>query len=254
MRRFAFAAATGTAIVVAASGIGSAADMPVRAPVYKAPPVVAPVYNWTGFYVGGHVGYGWASDTETQLVGTLFFPAGTAGTINSNGVLGGVQAGFNYQVSNWVFGVEGDFSWTNANGSTTGVSTLFPGVTSTSTAQYDSYATVTGRVGYAWDNWLVYAKGGGAFARVEYGGSSFVPGPGTLVANPISDTLSGWTAGGGLEYGFLNNWSAKAEYNYLDFGTTQRAFTVAGIVGPATNFDTHVHMVKFGLNYRFGGR
>jgi len=252
MRGFAFAIVSGTAIVLAASGIGFAADMPVKGPVYKAPPMVAP--NWTGFYFGGHVGYGWASDTATMLVGNVAFPVGSAWPINSNGVLGGVQTGFNYQVNNWVFGVEGDFSWTSANGNATLISPLVAGVTSTATAKYESYATVTGRVGYAWDSWLVYAKSGGAFARVEYGGSSFIPRTGTVVASPSSDTLSGWTVGGGLEYGFLNNWSARAEYNYLDFGATQRAFITAGVVGPATNFDTHVHMVKFGLNYRFGMR
>jgi outer membrane immunogenic protein len=126
-------------------------------------------------------------------------------------------------------------------------------MTSTSTSKYDWYATVTGRVGYAWDNWLVYGKGGAAFARVEYGGSSFVPGPGTFVVNPTNDTLSGWTVGGGVEFGFLKSWSAKAEYNYLDFGTTQRVFvTTTGAVGPATNYETHVHAFKVGLNYRFG--
>jgi outer membrane immunogenic protein len=254
MRISAFAIVSGTALLFAATSMATAADLPAKAPVYKAPAMVAAAYDWTGFYAGGHVGYGWATDTETTQVGNVAFPAGSTWTVHSDGVLGGAQAGFNYQIKNLVLGVEGDFSWTDASGSVTLASPLIAGVTSTATARYSSYATIAGRAGYAWDSWLVYVKGGGAFARVEYGGRTFIPAQPLLVPNPISSTLSGWTVGVGLEYGFLKNWSAKAEYDYLDFGTTQRVFITAGAPGPATNIDTHVHMVKFGLNYHLNGR
>lgn len=235
------------------TGIASAADLQARMPV-KAPPPVALIYSWTGFYLGAHAGYGWGSNKTTvvEAATPLVFPIGTQSTFKSDGFLGGVQAGYNYQISNWVIGVEGDFSWTDAKGSVTSTSLLIPSITTTAGGNYSWFATLTGRVGYAHNNWLFFAKGGAAFARVELTTSS-VTGVGTFTGVPIKDTLAGYTVGAGVEYGFLTNWSVKAEYDYMDFGTTRRAFVVNGTLGPAADYDTHVHVVKVGLNYRFGG-
>lgn len=223
-----------TLAILAASGIAlsataaSAADLG-RAPVYKAPPAPAPVaYNWAGFYVGGHLGYGWGTDSADATA----LGAG-AGDVDVDGFLAGAQLGYNWQAGAFVFGLEGDWSWTNGDGDVaTGLGTF--------TAERNWYATATARVGYAWDNWLWYVKGGAAWADTDYTlVSPFIPG-GIATAG---DTRSGWTVGTGVEWALGPQWSAKLEYNYLDFGDD----TFAGV-----NYDSENHLVKVGLNYRFG--
>jgi outer membrane immunogenic protein len=220
-----------TLAILAASGIAlsataaSAADLG-RAPVYKAPPAPAPVaYNWTGLYIGGHLGYGWGTDGFSDpTVGT--------GDIDVDGFLAGAQLGYNWQVGSWVFGLEGDWSWSNGDGSVAGP------LGSTFTADRNWYATATARVGYAWENWLWYVKGGAAWADTDY--SLVIPG---VIAASGGDTRSGWTVGAGVEWALAGNWSAKVEYNYLDFSDE----SIAG-----ASFDSQNHLVKVGLNYRFG--
>lgn len=220
-------------------GAAMAAD--ISRPVYKAPPAGAlPVaYDWTGFYVGGHVGYGWADKTWQDGFGF--------GTLShdADGFLGGGQAGFNFQTGMFVFGVEGDFSWSGiSGGSNTGVIIGAP-VGATFNTDVDWTATLTGRVGLAFDRWLVYGKGGVAWARDKYD-TNFYTFPGTV---ELSDTRVGWTAGAGVEYAFAPQWSAKLEYNYMDFGSQNVSFTP----GTSTDIDQQIHAVKFGINYKFGG-
>jgi outer membrane immunogenic protein len=192
-------------------------------PVYKAPPPqVVAAYNWSGFYLGGHLGYGWSSEEATA--------AGVVGSTDPDGFIGGVQAGYNWQADRWVFGIEGDWSWSGADGNA-----VLGGLTS----DHSWYATLTGRVGYAWDNWLWYVKGGAAWADTEYSAFGF---------GTASDTRVGWTLGTGVEWALAPQWSAKLEYNYLDFSND--TFTFAGT---PVDVDTQVHLVKLGLNYRFGG-
>jgi outer membrane immunogenic protein len=220
------------------SGGAIAADM--GRPVYKAPPAGAlPVaYDWTGFYIGGHVGYGWADKDWRDAFGL-------ATTHTADGFLGGGQVGFNYQINQFVLGVEGDISWANLNGNSTAVFGLAAPVTQSFNSEVDWTSTLTGRLGIAIDRWLVYGKGGVAWAGDRYATNRY-----TFPASvEISDTRWGWTAGAGVEYAFAPNWSAKLEYNYMDFGTKAYSFAP----GTSTDIDQQIHAVKFGINYKFGG-
>ena len=219
MRRFTLALAAATfALGVSAA---SAADMGQR-PVYKAQPApIMAAYNWSGFYVGGHLGYAWASEEVVSGI------TGLTGTTDPDGFLGGAQIGFNWQTGAFVFGVEADWSWTNADGSTA--------IPFAATSEHNWYGTATARVGYAVDNWLWYVKGGAAWIDSDY----------TIAGVTTGDTRTGWTVGTGLEWALGPNWSAKIEYNYMDFGSERVSAPLL------VDADTQVHLVKLGLNYRF---
>jgi len=218
MRRFTLALAAVVALGVTAA---SAADLGQR-PVYKAQPAPIAIYNWSGFYVGGHLGGAWGREDIRDNI------TGLTGKTDPSGFLGGAQVGYNWQVGQWVFGIEGDWSWTNADGDA-----AIPGAIVKS--EYNWFSTLTGRVGYAVDNWLWYVKGGAAWADVDY----------SIGGVKVGENRNGWTIGGGLEYGLTPNWSAKLEYNYLDFGKD----SIAAPIG--VQADTQVHLFKAGLNYRF---
>lgn len=238
--------ATATA---ALSTTALAADMRARMPL-KAPPAAVAVYNWTGFYVGGHVGSAFSrAPAVTTVTATGAFSS--AGNSNDSTFLGGGQIGYNWQFSpNWVLGIEADISATDINNGYTGIA----GATTAGYRQdIDLFGTVRGRLGYAWNNVLLYATGGYAWAdtdfrRTQIAGITVAAIPGTV--ETIGRTLSGYTVGGGLEYGFSPNWSAKLEYNYIDLGNRSAAFPISA---RTTAFDTEIHAVKFGINYRFGG-
>ncbi|MBV8838733.1 MAG: porin family protein [Alphaproteobacteria bacterium] len=204
-------------------------------PVYKAPPagVLPAAYDWTGFYVGGHIGYGWAKNTYTDPFVLL-----NLSDTSANGILGGGQVGFNYQVNQFVFGVEGDMSATGIKGGPTFGATNF-------NTQTNWTATLAGRAGVAFDRWLVYAKGGAAWRNNDYT-TNFYAFPGTTSVN---DTKLGWVVGAGVEWAFAPQWSAKLEYNYMDFGTDNVSF----VPGRTTGITDQVQMVKLGVNYKFGG-
>ena len=157
-----------------------------------------------------------------------------------DGFIGGGQVGFNYQINQFVLGAEGDWGWTNAKGSTGCISNaaISCGV------ELKSVATLTGRVGYAIDRVLLYVKGGGVWVREDYPVA-----PGTPFAITLSNSRTGWLVGGGLEYGLSANWSTKLEYNYLGLGTDRLNF--AGAIEDITQ---KAHVVKLGVNYRFGIR
>jgi outer membrane immunogenic protein len=209
-----------------------AADIPARtytkAPVYTAPQVV---YNWTGFYIGGHIGGA--------------FP-GSSSLENSDGrFLGGAQGGFDYQFApNWVIGAEAQYSWLTGN---SGNGVLFPGGALV-TANNDQLGSVTGRLGYTWGPALLYAKGGYAWRGNDNIGVSV---GGTPVAfTTVGNRRDGYTVGAGLEYMFAPNWSVKGEYQYYNFGSTTVTAGPAPIVG--NSFRDDEHTVKLGVNYRFG--
>jgi outer membrane autotransporter protein len=182
------------------------------------PPVIAPIYTWNGFYIGGHVGGVSASESATDING---FTA----TTDPSGAQGGLQAGYNYQIApNWLVGIEGELSWTSASG---GSSAVFH-------SDHNWYDTVDGRLGYVIPGgWLVYAKGGAAWMNADYS----VPGV------SVNQTRSGWNIGAGAEFMFAPQWSAKAEYNFLDFGKDSLALPLLGSV------DTQVNEFKVGINY-----
>jgi outer membrane immunogenic protein len=245
--------------VLALAGLtvpASAADLGAR-PITKAP-IAAPiaVYDWSGFYIGGHIGGAWADKDWSVNPATVFAPFGVflpgaaipVGSHRADGFLAGGQIGFNWQTGAWVFGVEGDASWTNADGQD---ACFGIGAGLTCRTEMNWMATITGRVGYAWNNVLLYAKGGVAFVDEDH--SVFLTGLPGLGAFTAGVTRTGWTVGAGLEYGFTPNWSAKIEYNFMDFGNDTVGFTFPGVGGPLLNLDIdqQVHVVKAGINYRF---
>jgi outer membrane immunogenic protein len=227
-----------------------AADLRVKAPVRPPPPVYA--YSWTGCYVGGHAGGLWIQkDYALQSIGTPFGavvftnPVGLGGHDVSDW-LAGVQAGCDYQFAGgFVIGIAGDYAWTNADGShvdpVIGLTTL--------SSNTKSLASVTGRLGYAWDRFLGYVKGGGAWERDNY--AWFLTGA-PAVGLSASETRGGWTIGVGGEYAFTDWLSGFVEYNYYDFGNRSVAF-LAGPVAFNFDIDERKSVLKFGLNLRFGG-
>lgn len=240
-----------TALTFTASA--EAADLPARMAT-KAPVAVAPIFSWTGLYVGGHVGGAGVSEDGALIAAPppLLFPLGTVIGSSGSGIIGGAQIGYNWQVNRLVFGVEGDFSFSGVNASVTTPSTLIPGAVNTVTADYNWFATLTSRVGYTVDRWMLYAKGGVAFMNVDYGGNATIGGA-NFIVNRTSDTRSGWTLGVGVEHAFSGNWSWKLEYNYMNFGTERYNTSTTPFVGVSTtDIDTDTHAVKLGVNYRFG--
>jgi outer membrane immunogenic protein len=223
-----------------------AADMPAKM-LLKAP---APVpFTWTGCYIGGQAGYGWGSkDFSDPTAGGPF-----GGTVNDKvkGWLAGGQAGCNYQVSNWVFGVEGDAAWANING--LAADPFFTGKNvQTAQAKVNFLADITGRLGVAWDRVLVYGKGGAAIAHDSY--DVIFPflfsTPGTVDFSSSEDR-AGWVAGAGVEWAFAQSWSAKAEYLHYDFGGGNLALTNGAGGTLNTRVDQKIHTVKFGINFHF---
>ena len=228
--------------LASATLFGSAAmAADISRPVYKAPPagVLPATYDWTGFYVGGHIGYGWSKNTFTDP----FVPFSASGT-NANGIMGGGQVGFNYQIGQFVLGVEGDMSGSGIKGGPSVLGATF----NTNT---DWTATLTGRAGLAFDRWLVYGKGGAAWASDKYSFTSVTP---TLLPTfNGSETRWGWMVGAGLEYAFYDNWSAKIEYNYLGLRSNNLQFTdTTGQFFLNIGTQQQLHLVKAGLNYRWG--
>jgi outer membrane immunogenic protein len=221
-----------------------AADLSVPRPTYKAPPPPPPVYwSWTGCYVGGHFGGMWVSkDWEVRDPLSPFFGQSDGGH-DADGFLGGVQAGCDYQFAGgFVIGVAADYAWTDANGSHG--SPLFFGFTNSTDVK--SLASVTGRIGYAWDRFLGYVKGGGAWERDDYTYSN------GIIVGSASETRSGWTVGVGGEFAFTNFLSGFVEYNYYDFGTSDLTF-VDNIGTFIYGIDETKSVVKAGINLRFGG-
>jgi outer membrane immunogenic protein len=211
-----------------------AADLGAR-PYTKAPAYVAPIYNWTGFYVGGHIGGAFGGDNGF---------AGTTNGGNNGSFLGGLQAGADYQFApNWVAGIEGQYSWLGNNNS---VAFTGPGTGFVYNNNQRGLGSVTGRLGYTWGPALLYAKGGYAYS--DYNQSLTFGGvPQAFALN--GGHHDGYTVGAGLEYMFAQNWSAKVEYQYYDFGKT--SFVTPALLAAFGNTRSDEHTVKAGLNYRF---
>lgn len=224
----------------------SAADFP-RRPAYVEPPEAVP--TWAGFYIGGNIGGGWAkARSDFSTTGPVF---GTADN-HMSGVAGGVTLGYNWQRGPLVLGAETDFQFANLDGSlSTSCSAALCGVPLSAT--YDQkvpwFGTVRGRVGYAQDGWLAYATGGYAYARLETSASATAgAATATLSQNSVR---SGWTAGGGIEVALTSHWSAKAEYLYVDFGSSTTTWTVPGLPTLTDNTKFNMNVVRAGVNYRF---
>ena len=212
-----------------------AADLGTRsAPYTKAPAYVQPIYNWTGFYIGGHLG--------DAFSGGGGFPGATGS--NTSSFLGGVQVGADYQFApNWVIGAEGQYSWLASNNNSATFATT-PGLVYND--HQHGLGSVTGRLGYTWGPALLYAKGGYAYS--DYSQSLTAAG----VPQPFAlngGHHDGYTVGGGLEYMFAQNWSAKVEYQYYNFGKT--SFVTPVVLAPLGSSHNDEHTVKAGINYHF---
>ena len=232
------------AVAVAAPAV--AADL--RAPVYKSAPPPAPVFSWTGCYLGGNIGGASAYKSFSDPLGryTPFVPGQDLGYHNAAGFVGGGQVGCDYQVGSWVIGAQGMFNWANqVNGDNLQNNALVYNQTS-----IPWVTTATARLGYTGTpNLLIYVKGGGAWVGDNYSSSSIA---GTLLST-ADVNRTGWTVGGGFEQAFAGGWSWFAEYNYLNFGTN--TVTFATNTAPAATFPIDVqqdmHMILVGVNYRF---
>ena len=219
MKRFVLA---GLGLIALASAAAGADLPPAAGNYYKAPAFVPPPYTWTGFYVGVNGGGGLGRSTWD-----------TAGGYNMTGGVVGGTAGYNYQYGDAVFGVEGDIDWSGIRGSTTTA-----GCPAGCTTSDSWLSTVRGRVGYAAGRFMPYITGGGAFGNIN----ASTPGGGGGTTN------AGWTLGAGLEFAIAGNWTAKAEYLFVDLGR----FNCGIGCGAATdNVSFNTNLIRAGVNYRF---
>jgi outer membrane immunogenic protein len=261
------------AATLAATG-ASAADM--ATPIYAKAPVMAPAYNWSGFYVGVNGGYGWEDPTvvlipnDPIVVGSLVPPA----SWTNKGGFGGGQIGYNYQFGRqWLAGLEADIDFSNLKGSGSSAVRPFQNLTS---QNVDWFGTVRGRLGWLpTERLLVFATGGLAYGDVKenvsvnnttgfafstlgggYGYTCAATGP--CFAGQSSSVKAGWAAGGGFEYAFWQNLTVKAEYLYADLGRSNTRVTALAGGSPtlssytAAFTDLSFNLVRAGINYKFG--
>jgi outer membrane immunogenic protein len=223
-----------------------AADLPART-YSKAPAYIAAVYDWSGFYIGANGGWGTSRkcwDTNTGLGGTFL---ATEGCHDASGAVAGGQLGYRWQTGAWVFGVEGQGDWADLSGSNASLFT--PGTTDRS--KINAFGLMTGQVGYAWNNALLYVKGGAAVTGDKFAGLTTATG---TTIDTAKELRWGGTAGVGVEYGFTPSWSAALEYDHLFMGTRTddfRAPTAAFTREDRIRQD--MDTVTARINYRWGG-
>ncbi|WGD56343.1 outer membrane beta-barrel protein [Bradyrhizobium sp. CB1650] len=222
-------------VALSAAAPAVAADLAAR-PYTKAPPaMVAAIYDWSGFYIGINGGGGSAHSSWDQRAP---FVAGEGSHNATGGTVGG-QIGYRWQSGQWVFGVEGQGNWADFSGDNLSAVTGF-----TNRSKIDSFGLITGQVGYAWNNVLLYVKGGAAVVgtknELRFAGVTFASN---------SDTRWGGTVGAGLEFGFAPNWSVGVEYNHIFL--SDKDITFAGVQTDRIKQDVDMGLVR--LNYKFGG-
>ncbi|HMN51826.1 MAG TPA: porin family protein [Xanthobacteraceae bacterium] len=223
-----FLAAGAVAFGLMAFG-ASAAD--IKGPVYKAPPAV---FDWSGWYVGGTVGYGWSSSTHDNN-GNLF-----SGAFDVNGIVAGGTLGMNIQRGNLVYGLEADLSYSDINGSTAQINCVGACIT-----ELKWFGTVRGRLGIAYDRVMPYITGGVAFGRVN---ASI----GAPLLTSGNSTEVGWTAGAGIEFALSRRWSMKLEYLHVNVGDDLHYDNIPVCAAPGCHalYDGF-NIVRVGANYRW---
>jgi outer membrane immunogenic protein len=244
------------------AGSASAADLAAR-PYTKAPPPIVAVYNWTGFYVGINGGYASAHKCWdlNAVTGVPVVPAFPEGCHDATGGTVGGQIGYRWQASNWVFGLEAQGNWADLKGSNTSNNVFATAYTNRT--RVDSIGLFTGQIGYSWNTFLLYVKGGAAVTHDKYDAITNAPfgafPTGTLF-DQGSETRWGGVVGVGGEFAFSPNWSLALEYDHLFMGNRNLNFTAAGnlglVAGSLTrgeNIRQDVDMVTARINYRFGG-
>jgi outer membrane immunogenic protein len=235
----------GTLGLVATAAPAFAADLPARTYTKAPPPMLAPIYDWTGFYIGGNAGWGEAHDCWNVIpVGGVLF---NDGCLNKSGGLVGGQLGYRWQLGQAVFGLEAQGDWADIK--STHVSFFDPTVT-TST-KVDGLGLFTGQIGYSWGPSLLYVKGGAAVTSNQFALVTNVP---PIVAASVDSTRWGGTVGVGFEYLFYPNWSVGIEYDHLFMGHNNNSFGVGGLFATVANqIDQNIDMVTVRFNYKFGG-
>jgi outer membrane immunogenic protein len=235
MKRVVLAALCSTALMSAAQ----AAD--AKMPYTKAPQPAAQAFSWTGVYAGGNIGYGW---------GTTSFD-GSNTSLNPSGVNGGGQVGYNYQIDHFVLGAEADFQGADHHD---GVSAGGLGLNASLEAKSDWYATIRGRVGWAFGQFLPFVTGGIAFADSKLDINA--TGTGGAFTGSASHTLTGYAVGGGLEYAITNNWTIRGEYLHLGFDDNTYNLLVTGpgvsiTVPAALKAKSDFDVARLAVNYKF---
>jgi len=235
----------GTVALVAFAAPAAAADLAAR-PYTKAPPMIAALYDWSGFYIGANGGWG----SSRNCWDFLPVAGGVAaeGCHDASGGTVGGQLGYRWQAGTWVFGVEAQGNWADFKGSN--ASLAFAGVTNES--RIDAFGLFTGQVGYAANNVLFYVKGGAAVTSNEY--RTFATATNVLTSSTDDDTRWGGVVGVGLEYGFAPNWSAGIEYDHMFMQDRTYTFiTPAGAFAGTDRIRQDVDLVTARVNYRWGG-
>ena len=238
------------ALIALGTAAAGAADLAVKAP----PPAPVPVFSWTGFYVGANIGGAWSNNRWTDTVFLTNFNNGNNGVF-----IGGGQIGGNYQVGSFVIGGEWDFDWAANNNNNTGV--VIPGVGNVVVTNNNRWiTTVAARFGWAVDHLLIYGKAGGGWVGTNNltvtnlnTGVSFTCGTFTTFTN-CGNSTGGWLLGAGFEYAFTNNWTVKAEYDYLGLGSRTFVLPVGSPFLPGDTFTSNnrnVQTFKIGVNYLF---
>jgi outer membrane immunogenic protein len=233
---------------VGVSAPGFAADLPAQT-YTKAPAMIAPFYDWSGFYIGLNAGGASSHEclTITGVAGGSVFP-NSEGCHNATGAVAGGQAGYRWQNANWVFGVEAEGDWADPKGSNASLTALIP---YTNQTKVDAIGLFTGQIGYAWNTVLLYVKGGAAVTDNKY--SSFFTASGVQF-NQASDTRWGGVVGTGLEVSFAPNWSVAVEYDHLFMGDPSVTFPASNTaVTRNDNIGQGVEMGTVRVNYRWGG-
>jgi opacity protein-like surface antigen len=219
----------------------------------KAPVIAAAPMNWSGFYIGGHMGGGWSDDRWSDPFGSTpgvggVNVAGFGDQTHATGPLGGAQIGANWQTGPWVLGVQTDVSAAHMRGE----NTCFTGLGGVDCQRVvNSLGTIAGRLGYAWDRSLAYVKGGGAWTETTY----------NLFANTLMASLGtgstaldtwGWTLGGGIEYALTEHWTALAEYDHIGLPTALVPFPMVAVINAQSiRVNQSVDLLKLGVNYKF---
>jgi outer membrane immunogenic protein len=235
----------GTVALIALAAPAAAADLAAR-PYTKAPaPVYVPVYDWSGFYIGGNGGWGSSRNCWDNVTpGGTFF--GSEGCHDATGAVAGGQIGYRWQTAGWVFGLEGQGNWADLSGSN--ISALTGG---RDHSRLDAFGLFTGQIGYAWNNVLIYAKGGGAVTDSRH--DIFTPLSNILVATTGDQTNWGATVGAGVEVGFAPNWSVGVEYDHLFMqDNTVNFFTPGNFGFGSDRVRQDVDIVTARINFRFG--
>jgi outer membrane immunogenic protein len=225
--------------------------MPTKAPAMRP----GPGYDWTGFYIGPHIGGVWADTDWIDVTGLLAPPniPGFAIPLDPHGFLAGGQVGFNYQTGSWVLGIEAQGSWTNATGRNSPLTAPPPAAIDTHLdSDINWLVTVTGRIGHSINGSLLYLKGGLALADERHSAEITALGGVPVPVKGSNGTRSGWVVGAGAEWVIAGNWSTRLEYNFMDFGTERFRITPSGTAPTPFDVDQQLHSLTVGVNYRFG--